>query len=157
MNNKYSIHYNPNQTIMCVINHEDDSILTVVANKIYSDTDNFLNWEFTFCSTLAMNPINIYMKGAYVDFKIYGEIDDTNNLIIKLVGFDGNAVHSIIVDKDYNSKYGDTESYGYMINKFMGKIDNSLKNSILPVEDCKQVKKPASLFDMLKNCTKPTE
>lgn len=159
-NDNFEFYYNSNLNVMCILNKKSGNILTAIAHKIYSNNSNDCwNWQFVISTTCTDHVVTMFMGSTYFNFEINGKIDEFNDLVIEFNGNDGNCNHIITINRNYGYKDDILETYGYLIDTFMGKdITNS--NKYMPSEICKAIqecvteKKTDSFFDLLKSKNK---
>lgn len=152
-NDYFDFYYNSDLKVMCILNKKNGSILTAIVHKYYYNDTNW-SWQIIISSTQTDHVITLFMPSTYLNFEILGKIDEYNNLIIEFNGNDGNCVHNIIINRSCGYIYDVSETYGYLIDQFMGK-DTSDSALYTPSEvgkairNCVNSKKTNSFFDFL--------
>lgn len=156
-NDNLEFYYNDNLNVMCILNKKNGGILTATVNKIHSnDNDKCWNWQIVISSTISEHIITVFMPSTYRNFEILGKFDECNNLNIEFIGNDGNCTHTITINRSYGYKYIINETYGFLIDQFMGK-DTSNKDLYMPsdigktAQECVANNKTDAFFDLLRS------
>lgn len=152
-NDYFDFYYNSDLKVMCILNKKNGSILTAIVHKYYCNDTNW-SWQIVISSTQTDHVITLFMSPTYLNFEILGKIDKYNNLIIEFNGNDGNCTHTITINRTHGYIHDVSETYGYLIDQFMGK-DTSDSALYTPsevgkaIQDCVSSKKTGSFFDFL--------